>query len=40
VIDDALARAAEAERQRLRVLHELEDWLSAITTDRTPHQSA
>lgn len=40
VIDDAMARAAEAERQRLRVLHELEDWLSAITTDRTPHQSA
>lgn len=40
VIEEAMARAAEAERQRLRVLHELEDWLSAITTDRTPHQSA
>jgi tetratricopeptide (TPR) repeat protein len=37
-IEESRARAAEAERERL--LLELEDWLSAITTDRTPHQSA
>jgi tetratricopeptide (TPR) repeat protein len=34
IIEEKLARQEEAERRRLLVIQELEDWLSAITRDR------
>lgn len=40
LLEERLTRHAEGERQRLLVLQELEDWLSAITQDRRSHPSA
>jgi hypothetical protein len=42
LLEERQARQAEAERKRLLVLQELEDWLSAIAHDRHPrtHRSA
>lgn len=38
--DEGLAREVEAERRRLLVMQELEEWLSAIVADRRPRQTA
>lgn len=38
--DERLAREVEAERRRLLVMQELEEWLSAIVADRRPRQTA
>lgn len=40
LIEDKQARVAEAERRRVRVLQELEEWLAAIAHDRRSQPSA